>query len=194
MSRSIVRSLLSVVSIAAIAAAAASCASAGDSAGTADPKCMAGIACTTDNPGACAAGHTVCGGDGKSTCMPDVMQQPCYTGEPETTNRGVCHGGMQSCIGTLGACMGQQLPAAAENCYNDVDDDCDGHINDGCPASVTVGDPDPLSARGGTGGNPTSSMCPPGTLVTGVQVQLSANNVSPGYVVSLQPSCATPSL
>ena len=155
--------------------------------------CTPGVACASGNPGACAAGHVDCT-DGK-TCKPDVTEQPCYGGEPETLNRGTCHGGTQSCIGVgkLGPCMGAVLPAA-ESCYNDLDDDCDGHVNNGCPVALTLGVPDALLARGGSGGSAANSMCPSGSLVTGVQVQLSATGVNPGYVVSVQPSCATPAL
>jgi len=125
--------------------------------------------------------------------MPDVTTQPCYTGEPSTTNRGACHAGTQSCIGTLGACMGQQLPVA-ENCFNEIDDDCDGHLNDGCPASISLGDPVQLSTRGGTGGNENDvAMCPTGSIVTGLSAQLSSAN-NPAYLVSLTPTCAIPTL
>lgn len=155
--------------------------------------CKAGDVCTTTNPGACAKGHTVCGADGTPTCMPDVTTQPCYTGEPETTNRGACHGGMQSCIGTLGACMNQQLPAPVENCFNDLDDDCDGHLNNGCPASIALGDEHDLVTRGGTGGTAHDSLCLPGSIVTGISAKLSSAN-NPGYITFLQPTCATPTL
>jgi hypothetical protein len=187
------RRALSRICIVVAVVAAAACASPGSSSGGDHPSsCMAGAACTTDNPGACAKGHLVCNGD-TPTCMPDVTEQPCYTGEPETTNRGACHGGTQSCIGKLGACMGQVLPTT-ENCYNEIDDDCDGHVNDGCPNGLHLGDPVPLPARGGSGGNAVSAMCPAGAVVVGVDVLLSATDKNPGYVVSLQPSCATPAL
>jgi hypothetical protein len=161
-------------------------------AGSSPTGCVAGMTCMTDNPGECAAGHTVCT-DGKRTCMPDKTEQSCYSGEPETTNRGACHPGTQSCIGTLGACMGEQLPTM-ENCFNNSDDDCDRVVNNGCPDSFVLGAPDPLVARGGSGGNIAESMCPAGAVVTGVQIQLSATNMNPGYVISVQPTCAVPTL
>ncbi len=182
------RRTLSLVACAAVVGLAG-CASPGASA---HGDCTADAPCMTDNPGACAAGHTVCT-DGKASCVPDVTEQPCYSGEPETRSHGACHDGTQSCIGKLGTCTGEVLPTM-ENCFNLIDDDCDRHVDNGCPAALTVGDPDPLLARGGSGGNPVTTLCPSGAVVTAVQVQLSATSVSPGYVVSVQPSCAVPQL
>ncbi len=155
--------------------------------------CTDGAACTTNNPGACVKGHTVCS-SGVATCMPDVTTQSCYGADPDTQNKGICHAGTQSCVGTLGMCMGAVLPMKTENCFNELDDDCDGTANNGCPSSLSIGTSDPLVARGGSGGSVASSMCPAGSLVTAVQVTLSAIGVSPGYVISVQPSCATPTL
>jgi hypothetical protein len=83
-----------------------------------------------------------------------------------------------------------------ENCFNDLDDDCDGVVNNGCPVQLTVGSPDttnPLQDHGGAGGGEQSAYCPMGSLMTGVSVQLSYNMV-PGYVVMVQPACAAPML
>jgi hypothetical protein len=185
------------VALALVAATSFGCAAPGASGhdsdgGTPVEQCSGGAACTTSNPGACAAGHVVCE-NGKKVCKPDVTSQSCYSGEPETVTRGTCHAGTQACIGTLGPCMDQVLPKQ-ESCFNDVDDDCDGHVNDGCPTGFSVGQTDPLVARGGNGGDPSSSICPDGSIVTGLQVQLSATGVNPGYVVSVQPTCGTPTL
>jgi hypothetical protein len=182
-------SLIASIIIAGVGAVVTGCASPGL---TMSGDCVAGMTCMTDNPGDCAAGHTVCT-DGKRTCVPDKTEQTCYSGEPETTNRGACHPGTQSCIGTLGACMGEVLPTA-ENCFNNSDDDCDRVVNNGCPDSLVFGATDPLLARGGSGGGMAESMCPTGALVTGVLVQLSATNMNPGYVISVQPTCAAPTL
>jgi hypothetical protein len=154
--------------------------------------CVSGDVCTSGNPGACGPGHTVCT-DGKPVCMPDVTTQSCYGDEPETLGRGPCRAGTQSCIGTLGPCMGAVVPQH-ESCFNEVDDDCDGHINDGCPNGLHLGDAIPLPARGGSGGSPTASLCPADTVVVGIDVLLSATDVKPGSVISLQPSCAKPTL
>jgi hypothetical protein len=175
-------------------AASAGCASPDGpgSGGSGNGDCVAGKSCSTDNPGDCGPGHTICT-DGKSVCMPDVTEQPCYGAEPETLGRGPCRMGTQSCIGSLGECKGAVVPVA-ESCFNEADDDCNGHVNDGCPNGLHLGDPVQLPQRGGTGGDPTGSMCPAGAVVVGVDVLLSAADQKPGYVVSLQPSCATPQL
>jgi hypothetical protein len=182
------RRTLSLVAC-AIVSGLAGCASPDPSKGD---DCKAGAACMTNNPGACAGGHIVCTA-GKASCAPDATEQPCYTGEPATRHTGACHDGTQSCIGTLGTCTGQVLPKP-EDCFNNVDDDCDRDVNNGCPASLSVGQSDALVARGGAGGNPVTALCPSGAVVTGVQIQLSAVNTSPGYVISVQPSCAVPQL
>jgi hypothetical protein len=156
------------------------------------PTCVGGDACTSNNPGACGPGHTACT-DGQPVCVPDVKEQACYSGEPETLGRGPCRKGTQSCIGALGPCMGAVTPQP-ESCFNEADDDCDGHINNGCPNGLHLGDPIALIARGGSGGDPATSMCPAGSVVVGVDVQLSATDKKPGYVVALQPSCAVPAL
>jgi hypothetical protein len=175
-----------------ILAVAVSTGCAAPGASSAPITCVAGMPCTTDNPGACAMGHTMCT-SGKQACMPDVTEQPCYTGEPETLGRGACRAGTQSCIGKLGACTGEVLPMM-ENCFNDIDDDCDRHVNNGCPDTVSIGATDPLTQRGGGGGSTAgTSLCPSGTVVTAAQFQLSQNMMT-GYVVSVQANCATPTL
>jgi hypothetical protein len=169
------------------------CASAEKGSGLPSSSCTGGAVCTTNDPGACAKGHVVCSNN-TSTCMPDVSTQSCYGADPETQNKGICHAGTQSCVGTLGMCTGNVLPMNGENCFNDLDDDCDGKANNGCPSGLSLGASDPLVARGGSGGGVVSSLCPAGSLVTGVQVELSAIGVNPGYVISVQPSCAIPTL
>ena len=58
--------------------------------------------------------------------------------------------------------------ASVENCFNDVDDDGNGKINDGCPDTITVGADVPLTAYGGTGGGAVSAHCPANQVVTGL--------------------------
>jgi hypothetical protein len=155
--------------------------------------CTPGQVCMTDNPGACMAGHTTCMGN-TFTCVPDATEQPCYRGVPTTLGVGICKAGTQSCVGGLGPCMGEVVPTAKENCFNELDDDCDGKVNNGCPKALVIGTVDALVARGGTGGSSESSRCPSGTVVTAVQVLLSDPSKNPGYVVSAQPVCAKPEL
>jgi hypothetical protein len=79
-----------------------------------------------------------------------------------------------------------------ENCFNDIDDDCNGKINDGCPNTVTVGTPVPLAAYGSsTLGDPQSAFCPAGAIATGVRFHVDDfDSVMAGAGVF----CATPTL
>jgi hypothetical protein len=69
-------------------------------------------------------------------CVPNSIQS-CYSGAPGTQGIGLCKAGVRTCnaLGTAyGACTGEVVPAS-ENCSNNADDDCDGQVNEGCPAS-----------------------------------------------------------
>ena len=58
----------------------------------------------------------------------------CYSGPKGTQGRGICRAGSRVCVaGTWGPCKGETLPAK-EVCGNKKDDDCDGKVDDGCPA------------------------------------------------------------
>ncbi len=64
--------------------------------------------------------------------------QPCYTGPIETLGVGVCAGGTRDCQtnGAWSACNGQVLPSA-EVCGDELDNDCDGFVDEGCPWCTT---------------------------------------------------------
>lgn len=102
-------------------------------------QCSSGM-CTLK---ACAPAFADCNGnladgcewnvlqDGPCTCAPGATQS-CYQGAPGTQNVGPCHAGTQTCdaSGTSwGACLGQVLPVS-EICNNNVDDDCNGVVDD----------------------------------------------------------------
>jgi hypothetical protein len=65
------------------------------------------------------------------------QHQPCYSGPPQTLGVGVCQGGFRDCQagGAWGPCLGEVLPSA-EVCGNGLDDDCDGRVDETCPACV----------------------------------------------------------
>jgi hypothetical protein len=87
-----------------------------------------------------------CGGDLDVLCTPDGAggasglcqpgtSAPCYDGPDGTLGRGICKGGTKTCgsDGLYGDCVGQTLPKSEDACDNVFDDDCDGHVNNGCP-------------------------------------------------------------
>ncbi len=155
--------------------------------------CTDGGSCSTGNPGDCAMGHAVCSGDVQS-CVPDVTTQRCYTGPAATLGKGICKAGMQTCIGALGSCDGQVLPLPLENCFNDLDDDCDGVVNNGCPDHLTTGTPRALTAHGNAaGGTAFSLRCPANAYLTKIVVYAEKVNTD-GYDAGVDIVCATPTL
>ena len=154
-------------------------------------NCTPGVACTTQNPGVCAMGHAFCTGNVLS-CVPDATTQSCYDGPAGTEGKGACKAGVQTCIGALGSCDGEVKPAALENCFNDLDDDCDGVVNNGCPDHVAVGTAHALTLHGNAGGgNAAPLRCPANAYLTKVVVYA---DDSDGAVAGLDITCATPTL
>lgn len=72
------------------------------------------------------------------SCAP-MATQPCFDGQISWRNRGRCRDGRQTCMapGMWGACTGSTLPTA-ETC-NNIDDDCDGAIDDGLTCTCLDG-------------------------------------------------------
>ena len=110
-------------------------------------SCKAGGQIVTCTPG--PSSTEVCNGvddncdgtiDENCHCRFDE-ERPCYTGPSSTRDAGVCHGGKRTCPnGEYTRCLGEVKPTA-EYC-NNLDDDCDGVIDNTCI---------PLT-DGGTGG------------------------------------------
>lgn len=93
-----------------------------------------------------ADGMTGSGGaGGGSLCVPGSMVS-CYSGPMGTEGTGLCAAGTQTCSAdgtSLGACMGEILPAA-EDCQTAADENCLGATLDGCGEhlfSKAFGDP-----------------------------------------------------
>ncbi|UQA58971.1 fibrinogen-like YCDxxxxGGGW domain-containing protein [Polyangium aurulentum] len=64
-------------------------------------------------------------------CVPGSVKD-CYSGPPETQDKGPCKGGTQTCNADglgHGPCVGEVTPAA-ETCDTAEDDDCDGQTNE----------------------------------------------------------------
>ena len=159
------------------------------STGTIVDHCADGGSCMTANLGDCSLGHAVCSGSVQS-CVPDVTTQRCYSGLPATADVGACKFGTQTCIGALGSCNGEVTPVV-ENCFNDVDDDCDGAVNNGCPDHLVTGTPRALGPHGDSaGGTAYSLRCPANSYVTKIVVYGGLNNAISG----LDLACATPAL
>lgn len=73
------------------------------------------------------------------TCLPGAIQI-CYDGDPATEGIGICKGGLQACNANgdgFEPCVGQVLPAAAEDCATAEDDDCDAMTVCTCVPGVT---------------------------------------------------------
>jgi hypothetical protein len=157
----------------------------------APPVCIASAACMTTNPGACGPGISKCDDAGVPVCRPVETTQTCYTGASGTQGVGTCKGGTQSCVGTLGACTGEVVPAAHDNCFTATDDDCNGVTGNGCPQAFTLGADRTLAAVGGTGGATTTVHCPTGAFVTRVDSWFDdADEHASGVSIY----CATPTL
>jgi len=154
-------------------------------------SCTPGVACATTSPGDCAMGTAFCTGNVLS-CVPNVTTQSCYDGPAGTSGKGACKAGTQTCIGMLGSCAGEVKPAAQEDCFNDVDDDCDGVVNNGCPDHLVTGTPRQLTARGNpAGGTAFSLRCPANSYATKLIVYADDGD---SWVGGIDIACATPTL
>ncbi len=157
------------------------------------PICVSsGAACMTTNPGACGPGTSGCDDAGVSVCRPVKTTQACYTGGAGTEGVGLCKGGTQSCVGTLGTCTGEVVPAAHDNCFKATDDDCNGTAGKGCPGSLSLGADRPLAGVGGANvGTAKTVHCPTGAFVTRVDSWF--DDVDE-HVSGVSIYCAVPSL
>ena len=106
--------------------------------------------CTSTASGACAADTwSVCAGektpeaDEKCNGLDDDcdgqidegLSRPYYTGPPGTSGVGICGPGLEACVlGTWTVDVAQVLPG--QEACNDVDDDCNGQVDDGVAAAV----------------------------------------------------------
>lgn len=115
------------------------------------PQCVGfGDACVAAGAqGECVNGAIVCSGPGMSTCAPgnptpetcDTLDNdcdgtvdnntveaglPCPSGLP-----GVCSAGTTACMGGSVSCVANVMPGQQMEACNDLDDDCDGNVDNG---------------------------------------------------------------
>lgn len=75
--------------------------------------------------------------DENCTCTKQGETRPCYGGLPKTQGVGPCKAGVQTCNSRWGTCQGQVIPRS-EICGNQIDDDCDGVLDNGCATEPTT--------------------------------------------------------
>ncbi|MBW2523290.1 MAG: hypothetical protein JRI23_03905 [Deltaproteobacteria bacterium] len=81
----------------------------------------------TEQPGTGGSGGAI----PSTPCETEGQTDVCYPGEPLSANVGECRYGTTTCSGGVwGDCEGFVVPTA-ESC-NELDDDCDGVVDDGC--------------------------------------------------------------
>lgn len=123
-------------------------------------------------------------------CQPGDVA-PCYSGPAGTAGVGACVAGVQTCLpegGAFGPCESEIVPAS-EDCASDLDDDCDGAINEpdaacACTSGTT------RSCYGGPAATIGVGVC-----VAGEQTCLdTGDGFGPciGDVVPVAEDCATP--
>ena len=130
-------------------------------------------ACIANGTRACASGQLVCSGATEATLetcdnidndcdgtTDDGVSQVCYTGTLGTSGIGVCRPGFATCTaGSFGACTAEVTPTT-EQC-NNLDDDCDGTIDNGGGGPIT------RSCYGGPVGTAGVGTCIAGTETCG---------------------------
>jgi formylglycine-generating enzyme required for sulfatase activity len=62
----------------------------------------------------------------------DIPPDICYTGHPNTRNIGICKDGIAACENGAWVCRGQILPQEKEICGNNLDENCNGYVDEGC--------------------------------------------------------------
>lgn len=76
-----------------------------------------------------------------TACLPVADQcknsetRICYSGREGTQGKGACVSGTETCVRGRwsGDCKGETLPEAGDTCADEVDNNCNGFVNEGCP-------------------------------------------------------------
>lgn len=95
-------------------------------------SCVLGAdGCLDLNETSCANGCVV---GNCVACTPGSVRS-CYDGPLGTAGVGLCHNGSQTCSeGSFSSCVGEVLPSV-EVCGNNLDDDCDGLVDENCSST-----------------------------------------------------------
>jgi hypothetical protein len=72
------------------------------------------------------------GGTEPRRCLPHERGQACYTASPESLGRGVCRAGVVSCSQEDLFRCSQEITPSVDICGNNLDEDCDGKIDENC--------------------------------------------------------------
>ncbi len=104
-----------------------------------------GVDAGDDPPADCDADPTAPG------CPCDSVEpEVCYDGPPETMGIGACRAGTRACVdGAWRPCVGQTIPIDEE--CNEIDDDCDGVVDDGVLSACGDCSEDCVESRWGDG-------------------------------------------
>jgi hypothetical protein len=121
-------------------------------------------------------------------CLPGTTA-PCYDGPAGTEGKGLCVAGTKTCAAdgkSYDACVGQVLPAPAEDCNTPGDDDCNGMANEVC--SCTPGAMQPCYS--GPPSTQNVGPCKGGTQTCNAQG--TGFGACVGEVVPVPETCNTP--
>lgn len=104
--------------------------------------------CTLDLEGAGTGGGagtttstSSMGGSMMVVCTANTEVRPCYGGFTETEGKGTCKRGQQTCNADgngFGECVGEVLPAMADDCAKSLDTTCDGKLSCPCTPKATT--------------------------------------------------------
>lgn len=72
---------------------------------------------------------------GSNPACTEGQTRPCYGGPPTTRGQGICRDGVETCQqGQWGSCVGAVTPDASERCGDQLDNNCNGQVDEGCPS------------------------------------------------------------